>query len=65
VYAEMQDPTKNGGKIEKIPENDRTIKVHYTSVIDTGSTKRVICEGMPLFLFSGSVEKHLPDGLHG
>jgi len=46
VYAEMQDPAKNGGKVNKIPGKERVVKIHYTSVIDMDSTIEVIREGV-------------------
>jgi hypothetical protein len=45
LYADMQDPAKNGGKTIKLPDKDRSLKVHCTSVIDTESTKDIIHEG--------------------
>jgi len=48
IYAEMQDPAKTGGKPQKIPDKERSLKIHRTSVIDTDSTKDIIYEGVLL-----------------
>ena len=54
IHAEMQDPAKNAGKAQKLPDKQRLLKVHRTSVIDTDSTKDIIYEGVLLeFVFGG------------
>ena len=58
----MQDPDKNGGKITRIPETERTLKVHCTSVIDTDSTTKIIFEGVPRL--TSCTGKPSADGAH-
>lgn len=51
IYADIQNPAKNGGKAGKLPDKERSLKVHHTSVIDTDSTKEIIAEGVLLLKF--------------
>jgi hypothetical protein len=46
LYANLQNPAKNGGKVEKLPEAERKLKIHCTSVIDMESTQKIIWEGV-------------------